>query len=85
MSLRFACKMMRCDPDRLAFWLSVGGELVLSDGIYRLERDAPDGDRRRPSPAPVPETMAIAAIEAGAPMRRDGDLFGAATPRRRTA
>ncbi|MEN3208619.1 hypothetical protein PUR23_01055 [Methylorubrum populi] len=75
--MKFVCKALRCDPDRLAFWLSVGGELVLSDGIYRLERDAPAGDRRRPSPAPVPEDLALDAIRAGAPVWRDGDLFGA--------
>ncbi len=74
MSFRFACKRLRADADRLAFWLSVGGELVLADGIYRLE-GAP-GDRRRPSPAPVPEALALEAIRAGARSRRDGDLFG---------
>lgn len=83
--MKFACKVMRCDPDRLAFWLSVGGELVLSDGIYRLERDAPAGDLRRPSPAPVPvpDTLALDAIRDGARVRRDGDLFGAPPARGR--
>lgn len=81
--MKFACKLMRCDPDRLAFWLSVGGELVLSDGIYRLERDAPPGDLRRPSPAPVPDALALDAIRDGARVRRDRDLFGASPARGR--
>ncbi|MDV2986170.1 UNVERIFIED_CONTAM: hypothetical protein Q9R58_17785 [Methylobacteriaceae bacterium AG10] len=82
---RFACKMMGADRDRLAFWLAAGCSLVLSEGVYRLEADASSPDPRRPSPAPVPEALALAAIQAGAPMRRDGDLFGAVEPRRRAA
>lgn len=81
--MKFACKLMRCDPDRLAFWLSIGSELVPADGTYRLERDPPPGDRRLPSPAPVPEALALDAIRAGAPVRRDGDLFGASPARGR--
>lgn len=78
MSFRFACKWLRADTDRLAFWLPVGGVIVLSDGIYRLERRPTASDRRQPSPAPVPEALALDAIRAGARFRRDGDLFGGA-------
>lgn len=82
---KFACKLMGADRDRLAFWLAAGCSLVLSEGVYRLEADPSSRDPRRPSPAPVPEALALAAIQSGAPMRRDGDLFGAVEPRRRAA
>lgn len=77
--MRFASKMLRMDRDRVEVWSRVPGcRIALVEGIYRFERDATPGDRRQPAPAPVPEDLARAAIAAGVPLRRDGDLFGGA-------
>ncbi|MGU3386995.1 hypothetical protein ACLBYG_20965 [Methylobacterium sp. D53M] len=73
----FACKALRADRDRVEVWSRVPGcEISVLDGIYRFERAPARGDRRQPSPAPIPEALARAAIAAGVPLRRPGDLFG---------
>lgn len=78
MRIGFASKALRACAERVPFWLAMGAEFVHADGTYRLEREPRPGDRRQPSPAPVPAEVARAAIAAGAPVRRDGDLFGRA-------
>lgn len=77
MRIGFASKALHADRDRLEFWSRVPGcELAVLDGVYRLDRAVTAGDRRRPSPAPIPEVLVPVALAAGLPVRRDGDLFG---------
>lgn len=76
---KFACKAMRADRDRVEVWSRVPGcEIAVLEGVYRFERAPARGDRRQPSPAPIPEALAREAIAAGVPLRRPGDLFGGA-------
>lgn len=77
--IRFACKAMRADHERVEFWSHVPGcEIAVLEGVYRFDRKPARGDRRQPSPAPIPEALAREAIAAGVPVRRPGDLFGGA-------
>lgn len=67
------------DRQTVEFWSRVPGcRIALVEGIYRFERDATPGDPRQPAPTPIPEDLARAAIAAGVPARRDGDLFRSA-------
>lgn len=75
----FASKAMRADRDRVEFWSRVpGSELHLLDEVYSFRRETRPGDRRQPSPAPIPPMLAREAIAAGVPVVRSDDLFGRA-------
>lgn len=77
MKIGFASARLGMTEARVAFWLAVGCELVLADGVWRLE-----GPHRLsgpgPCPAPVPEKVAHAAIARGARHRMPDDLFARA-------
>lgn len=73
----FACKVLRADRDRVEFWSRVPGcAVAVLEGVYRFERATRPGDRRQPSPTPIPDSLVPVVIAAGVPVRRDGDLFG---------
>lgn len=71
----FASIALGLTRERLAFWLAAGSGLVLSEGVWRLDRPAGVAGNRGPAPAPVPEPLARAAIAGGARVERDADLF----------
>lgn len=77
MKIGFASARLGMTELRVAFWLAAGCDLVLADGVWRLEGPhcLPGPG---PCPAPVPEKVARAAIARGARHRMPDDLFARA-------
>ncbi|MER2263521.1 hypothetical protein [Methylobacterium oxalidis] len=62
-------------------WCALGCQFVYEAGRWRLEPPASMRFPTGPAPTPIQDRTAQAAVLAGAPVTRAGDLFGTNTGR----